>query len=159
MMKNLRILTPLFALFFALIGMNPCPGQILDRGLAEVIEESSNTGKNLALHRSIPVGTYLVVKNAANGRTTTVRVVGKLPDIGANEKVVIKISKSAYQSLLASGRRFAVEIYPKPKVQSINHEVIEGETLYSISKKYEVSVDDIKKWNELQDDIINRGRN
>lgn len=47
----------------------------------------------------------------------------------------------------------------KPSEQDgIIHTVKEGETLYRISRKYEVSVDDIKKWNNLKDNNIDKGQ-
>ena len=47
----------------------------------------------------------------------------------------------------------------KPSKQGgIIHIVKEGETLYRISRKYEVSVDDIKKWNELKTNSIDKGQ-
>lgn len=39
-----------------------------------------------------------------------------------------------------------------------NHTVQAGETLYSISKTYEISVDDIKQWNNLSDNTLNLGQ-
>lgn len=44
----------------------------------------------------------------------------------------------------------------KPSVDK--HIVKEGDTLYSISKKYAVSVDDIKRWNYLYDNSIKVGQ-
>jgi len=48
----------------------------------------------------------------------------------------------------------------KPKVgeASITHKVTAKETLFSISKMYDVSVDDIKTWNNLKDNILDVGR-
>lgn len=39
-----------------------------------------------------------------------------------------------------------------------NHVVQEGDTLYSISRKYSVSVDDLKRWNYLYDNAIKVGQ-
>ena len=39
-----------------------------------------------------------------------------------------------------------------------NHTVQAGETLYSISKTYGISVDDIKQWNNLSDNTLNLGQ-
>jgi LysM repeat protein len=38
------------------------------------------------------------------------------------------------------------------------HYVLQGETLYSISKKFGVTVDDLKQWNNLPDDNIHFGQ-
>lgn len=136
--------------------------KVLDRGLAEVIMDGQSTQKNLILHRSIKVGTTVTIRNPANGRTTTAKVVSKLPSTGANEKLIAKISQSTYYDLKASGKRFALEIYPSYKTAAtsneVKHEVQSGETLYAISKKYNVSIEDLKKWNNLEGDVLNRGQ-
>ncbi len=132
--------------------------KMMDRGLGEVIMDGRVTGKNLILHRELPVGTVVKIRNPANGRTTTAKVVSKLPDTGANERIIVKISQSTYNDLNASGKRFAVELYPAPKSSSIKHEVVAGETLYSISKQYKVSVEEVKKWNELENDVLSLGQ-
>lgn len=44
------------------------------------------------------------------------------------------------------------------KSQSISYVVKKGDTLYSISKTYGVSVDNIKKWNNLTSDLIQPGQ-
>jgi LysM repeat protein len=48
----------------------------------------------------------------------------------------------------------------KPKVgdAAITHKVTAKETLFSISKMYEVSVDDIKNWNNLKNNILDVGQ-
>jgi hypothetical protein len=43
-----------------------------------------------------------------------VKVVGKLPETGSNEKLIIRISRQAYDRLMATGKRFPVEVsYPE----------------------------------------------
>jgi LysM repeat protein len=44
------------------------------------------------------------------------------------------------------------------KRSSVNHVVKPGETLYRISKQHGVSVDKVRKWNKLPDDIIEVGQ-
>ncbi|MDX2305047.1 MAG: LysM peptidoglycan-binding domain-containing protein [Microscillaceae bacterium] len=129
-----------------------------ERGLAEIIPDGQKTGKNLALHRSLPVGKKIGVRNPVNGRVITIEIVGRLPDTGANEKIILKVSEAAYRQLLASGRRFAVELFDAPQASKITHEVTKGETLYSIAKKYKVSVDEVKEWNNLEDNTISEGQ-
>ncbi len=82
----------------------------VELGLAEVIEGTGDSKKYRALHRTAPVGTIIQVKNEMNNQSVFVRVLGKLPDTGENNKVLIKISKSAYESLGAINNRFPVEI-------------------------------------------------
>ncbi|TVP46141.1 MAG: LysM peptidoglycan-binding domain-containing protein [Mongoliibacter sp.] len=79
-------------------------------GLAEVIEGTGNHKKYLVLHRDAPVGTIMRVRNEENDQTIFARVVGKLPDTGDNNRLVIKLSKAAYDQLRAVNSRFPVEI-------------------------------------------------
>ncbi len=84
--------------------------EVLQTGLAELIEGTSGNRKYLALHRTAPIGTIMKVKNEMNNREVFVRVMGKLPDTALNDKLVIKISKSAYDRLGAIDPRFRVEV-------------------------------------------------
>lgn len=84
--------------------------EVLQTGLAELIEGTSGNRKYLALHRTAPVGTIMKVRNEMNNREVFVRVMGKLPETAVNDKLVIKISKSAYDRLGAIDPRFRVEV-------------------------------------------------
>ena len=84
--------------------------EVLQTGLAELIEGTSGNRKYLALHRTAPIGTIMKVKNEMNNREVFVRVMGKLPDTALTDKLVIKISKSAYDRLGAIDPRFRVEV-------------------------------------------------
>ncbi|TRX54354.1 LysM peptidoglycan-binding domain-containing protein [Fulvivirga sp. M361] len=84
--------------------------EIVESGLAEVIEGTENTRKYLALHRTAKVGTILRVKNDMNDQEVFVRVLGKLPNTGANQNILIKLSKSAYNSLGAIDNKFRVTV-------------------------------------------------
>jgi LysM repeat protein len=84
--------------------------EIVEMGLAELIEGTEGNRKYLALHRTAPVGTILKVKNEMNSREVFVRVMGKLPETALTDKLVIKISKSAYDRLGAIDPRFRVEV-------------------------------------------------
>lgn len=84
--------------------------EIMQTGLAELIEGTEGNRKYLALHRTAPVGTILKVKNEMNNREVFVRVMGKLPETALTDKLVIKISKSAYDRLGAIDSRFRVEV-------------------------------------------------
>lgn len=81
-----------------------------ETGLAEVIEGTGNHKKYLVLHRTAPVGTIMRVRNEENDITIFARVVGKLPDTGDNSKLVVKLSKAAYDQLRAVNARFPVEV-------------------------------------------------
>lgn len=84
--------------------------RVTESGLAELISEGILSNKYLALHKTAPIGSFLTVRNQMNNQTVSVRVIGKLPDIGANEKVVVKVSKRAFQRLGAIDNRFLVEV-------------------------------------------------
>ncbi len=84
--------------------------EVRETGLAELIEGTQGNRKYLALHRTAPTGTILKIKNQMNDREVFVRVIGQLPDTGSNDKVVIKISKSAYDRLSAIDPKFMVEV-------------------------------------------------
>jgi LysM repeat protein len=84
--------------------------EVVESGLAELIEGTDGNRKYLALHRTAKVGTIIRVRNEMNNQEIFVRVMGKLPDTGANDKLVIKLSKSAYDRLGAIDQRFRVRI-------------------------------------------------
>lgn len=144
--------------------------QILDRGLAEVIANYKNTDKALALHRNIPRGTVVLLRNPANGRETEVRIIGKLPATGNYHKVIMKISPAAAIDLNVTGKRFAIEVYPyveekepvrKPStitVKKKTHTVKKGETMYSLAKKYKTTIKQLQTWNNMRDYNIKPGQ-
>jgi LysM repeat protein len=84
--------------------------EIRETGLAELIEGTDGNRKYLALHRTAPSGTILKIRNEMNNREVFVRVMGKLPETAPNDKLVLKISKSAYDKLGAIDSRFRVEV-------------------------------------------------
>jgi LysM repeat protein len=88
--------------------------QIRESGIAEVIN-GPQVNKYLALHHSAPVGSYVTVTNSMNGRSISVRVIGTLPNIGSNERVIIKLSKKAQQKLIALDQRFLVDVVYTPQ--------------------------------------------
>lgn len=84
--------------------------KVLESGLAATIEGSDNTNKYLALHRTARVGTIIAVRNEMNDQMVFVRVVGKLPNTGINNKVIIRISDAAYKKLGAIDPKFRVQL-------------------------------------------------
>ncbi|WP_226391020.1 LysM peptidoglycan-binding domain-containing protein [Penaeicola halotolerans] len=84
--------------------------EIKEAGLAEVIETPSDNKKYLVLHRTAKVGSVMKIRNEMNGMEIYARVVGKLPATGDNNKLLIKISKAAFEQLRAVDARFPVEI-------------------------------------------------
>ncbi len=84
--------------------------EIVEKGLAELIEGTEGNRKYLALHRTAPIGTILKIRNEMNNREVFVRVMGKLPDTAMTDKLIIRVSRSAYDRLGAIDPRFRVEV-------------------------------------------------
>jgi LysM repeat protein len=84
--------------------------EVLETGLAELIDGTEGNRKYLALHSSAPVGTILKIRNEMNNREVFVRVMGKLPESAKADKVVIRISRSAYDRLGAIDPKFRVQV-------------------------------------------------
>ncbi len=80
----------------------------IETGIAELIDVPDNSGKYLALHKSAPIGTLVLVKNLANNQSIWVKVVGRLPN--SDPKVIIKISPKAFEKLNAVDKRIRAEI-------------------------------------------------
>lgn len=83
--------------------------RVSSSGVAEMIE-GSGSGKYLALHRSAPVGTLVQVRNEFNNQSMWVKVIGRLPDTGVNDKILIKLSTQAFTKLSPEDRRFRAEV-------------------------------------------------
>ncbi|MCC5920118.1 MAG: LysM peptidoglycan-binding domain-containing protein [Cyclobacteriaceae bacterium] len=84
--------------------------KINESGLAQVIAKSGDSKKYLGLHRTAPIGTIMQVSNESNDRSVFVRIIGNIPEAGDNERVVIKISQTAYDRLGAFDERFPVKL-------------------------------------------------
>jgi LysM repeat protein len=84
--------------------------KITEMGMAMSIDDSLNTKKYLALHRTAPIGTIMQVHNEMNNLSVFVRIVGKLPATGSNDKVLIKLSRKAYEKLGAYSEKVPVRL-------------------------------------------------
>jgi LysM repeat protein len=82
--------------------------RVVENGLGAPIENNV-TDKYLALHKTAPVGTIMQVRNSMNGLSVYVRVIGKLPDTGENNNILVRLSPRAVQKLGTSDARFRVE--------------------------------------------------
>jgi LysM repeat protein len=80
----------------------------IETGIAELIDVPDNSGKYLALHKSAPIGTLVLVKNLANNQSIWVKVIGRLPN--ADSKLIIKLSPKAFERLNAVDKRIRAEI-------------------------------------------------
>lgn len=90
---------------------NPRKGYMKsDIGFADLIEGNDSSTKYLALHRSAPVGTLVQVRNDITNQSLYVKVIGKLPDTGINNQVLIRLSARAFEKLSPNGQRFRAEV-------------------------------------------------
>ena len=84
--------------------------RISDSGIAEMIEGADGSGKYLALHRTAPIGTLVQVRNEFNNQSLWVKVIGRLPNTGINDKILIKLSTQAFSKLSPQDLRFRAEV-------------------------------------------------
>ncbi|OGX88047.1 hypothetical protein BEN47_09875 [Hymenobacter lapidarius] len=82
--------------------------RVVENGLGAPIDKSV-TDKYLALHKTAAVGTIMQVRNSMNGLSVYVRVIGKLPDTGENNNILVRLSPRAMQKLGTADSRFRVE--------------------------------------------------
>ncbi|MEP1097212.1 MAG: LysM peptidoglycan-binding domain-containing protein [Cyclobacteriaceae bacterium] len=83
--------------------------KVYQEGIAGIISDISTT-KYLALHRSMPIGTELEVRNLMNNFVVHVKVVGKLPNTGLNRNVLLRLSKPAFEQLGILDPKSRVEV-------------------------------------------------
>ena len=92
-------------------------GKVHEVGVAQLIVGTEKSNKYLALHKSAPAGTVIQVRNTMNDLSLFVRVIGVIPSVETNEKVVIKITKKALDRLGAADAYFPVELTYIPNVK------------------------------------------
>lgn len=83
--------------------------KVTETGFAEIID-GGDTDKYLALHKTAAVGTIIQVINEGNNQRIFVRVIGKLPANGLNDRVVLKISKKAFERLAGVDKKIPVTL-------------------------------------------------
>lgn len=88
--------------------------EIVESGIGEMIPGSTETRKYLGLHHTAKVGTIMKVRNEMNDKMVFVRIIGRIPNTGDNKKVLLKISKAAYDRLSIIDPRFRLEISYMP---------------------------------------------
>ena len=87
------------------------PDDLAMKGIATWVKSSGSEADFFALHPTAPKGTEVLVKNMMNGKTVTVKVIGKLPATSENEHVLIKISSAAANKLGVLDERFLAALY------------------------------------------------
>ncbi len=87
------------------------PDELAIKGVATWVKSPGDEADMFALHPTAAKGTEVMVKNMMNGKTVTVKVIGKLPATSENENVMIKISGAAAGKLGVLDDRFLAAIY------------------------------------------------
>ncbi len=85
--------------------------QVIENGEGAWVNDADlNPNKYFALHRTAPIGTIMKVTNRMNGKYVFVKVIGKLPGTGDNDKLIIKVSKAAADRLGVLDQTFQCEL-------------------------------------------------
>jgi LysM repeat protein len=85
-------------------------GKVIENGMAVMIPNDGGTTKFLALHANAEEGTIIQVTNEANGQKVFVRVIGTFPVDAANDKVVLKLSKAAWDRLGGVDKKMVISL-------------------------------------------------
>ncbi len=88
--------------------------EVIESGIGELIPGSTESRKYLGLHHTAKIGTIMKVRNEMNNKMVFVRIIGRIPNTGDNKKVLIKISKAAYDRLSIIDPRFRIEVSYMP---------------------------------------------
>ncbi|MFN8347539.1 MAG: LysM peptidoglycan-binding domain-containing protein [Spirosomataceae bacterium] len=88
--------------------------------------------------------------------------ISKMYDVTVND--ILFWNNLPQDAKLLSGQKLVIRpvgntIAQQPQAEEfVNHTVVQGETMFSISQKYGVKVDQIKEWNELPDTGVKIGQ-
>jgi len=80
-----------------------------ERGMAMMIN-GVDADLSVALHRTAPEGSMIRIYNESTKRAVLAKVIGKIPNVDSNKKVIVKLSKGACLALGAIDERFPVEV-------------------------------------------------
>ncbi len=119
---------------------NPCECSTLDSLRLETIN-----GKQFIIHQVDPKETLYSISRKYGVAIALIREENPTVDAGLAVGQIVKVP-------------YTPRVKPKIDNTTITHRVTAKETLYSISKLYDVSVDDLKTWNNLKDNSLNLGQ-
>ncbi|MCS7017963.1 MAG: LysM peptidoglycan-binding domain-containing protein [Cytophagales bacterium] len=80
-----------------------------ERGMGMMIS-GVDANLNVALHRSAPEGSMIRVYNESTKRAVLAKVIGKIPNVDSDKKVIVKLSAGACRALGVMNDRFPVEV-------------------------------------------------
>ncbi len=151
------------------MGTEPKPGSVLE--LREKAEDTPDTIKrqNTELNKENKIQDREIPNTQIqqNGTNTHVVASGEtLYSISVKYKISIedlKTNNHLKSEQLYVGQKLSIvksnnSISPEVTEKQIKHTVVQGETLFALSRKYGVSVEDIKKWNKLQTNSLILGQ-
>ena len=107
----------------------------------------------LAMSRVAAQSDY-VVHTIADGETLTQLA----NQYGTTVGDIMRFNKMTTESKLHVGEVIKIPTQPAQAAQPATHMVAKGETLYQISRKYKVSVTQLRAWNNLSDNTIKVGQ-
>lgn len=84
--------------------------KITESGIAQMMQDNQDTPRYLAYHKTAPVGSIIQVTNTVNGQRIFVRVIGKLSSADPKNKVILQITKRAFQRLSPDDKNIRVDI-------------------------------------------------
>lgn len=82
------------------------------------------------------------------------------PAIANNETIATEITESTIDTLQSEVKEVVANVdqIQKDKSKKQTHKIKKGESLFSISKKYNVTIEDLKQWNRLESNNLNMGQ-
>jgi len=102
---------------------------------------------------------FALPKNDYKAWAKGLRAAGYATDPKYPDKLISLIERYQLQEIDAEVLKSQPKIYESsPSNDVITHEVVKGDTLYSLSKKYNVSIDEIKKLNKLNSNALSLGQ-
>ncbi len=151
------------------MGTEPKPGSVLE--LREKAEDTPDTIKrqNTEFNKENKTQDNKIANNQNQENGTIIHVVATgetLYSISVKYKISIeelKTNNHLKSEQLYVGQKLSIvksnnSILPEVTEKQIKHTVVQGETLFAISRKYGVTVEDIKKWNKLQTNSLILGQ-
>jgi hypothetical protein len=67
-----------------------------------------------AMHKSLPIGTIIKIKNLVNSKIIYAKVIGKLPETDENKHVIVRYSLGVKKDLqLQNGKCYVQVEYPE----------------------------------------------
>jgi LysM repeat protein len=151
------------------MGTEPKPGSILELREKALTTPDTINRQNNELNKEYKTQDIEISKTKNQQNETNIHVVAlgeTLYSISVKYKISIedlKINNHLKSEQLYVGQKLTIiksnnSISPKVTENHIKHTVVQGETLFAISRKYNVTVDEIKKWNKMQSNNLVLGQ-